>query len=374
MAIAVPSSVLDLLEAARRVLLIGHVGPDGDCVGATLSLARGLEALGKHVDVCVDDILSGFLRRIDTSDRIRRAADLVGGGWDAAALVDVAEGSRIGQVNERLLPGVNALAIVDHHHVTVERAGFPLAPEALLATWIDSAFPAASLMVEAILARWRARTRSVPAAELHAPALAGFATDTGFGRFDNADAEHLGYFKHMLEEAGVSVEALLERLRFRVPQPVWDIAVNGLLPSSSELDGPEIEALRQLEARGVLVEEQIRDGLALVLVPRALLDALVALGRIQEPELVDRDVLYALKKERMSRLREAGATMTVLLAESADQRVWVSIRAPDSAARELAEFLGGGGHDRAAGATLGGCTVDAARDRVLGWVASRRSG
>jgi nanoRNase/pAp phosphatase (c-di-AMP/oligoRNAs hydrolase) len=226
-------------------------------------------------------------------------------------------------------------------------------------------------MVSAILARWRERMGAVDLAELYRPALAGFATDTGFGRFAPVESSQLRYFKHMLVESGVSLEALLEQLRFRVPQSVWDLAVNGVLPSESEERGPEIDALRQLEVRGVLVEEQATDGMAIVAVPRELLSALVALGRVEESSLVDRDVLYALKKERMTRLREAGASVTVLLTEGDSGRVWVSVRSRDGSARELAEHLGGGGHDRAAGASLQCTSLDEARDRVIAWLRSR---
>jgi len=369
--IPVPQPVLRSLEEAASVLLIGHIGPDGDCAGAALALAHGLEAMGKRVDVCIDDVISGFLRRIDTGGRIRSAAELEGGAWDVAVLVDVADHDRVGDANERLLPAVGSLVIIDHHRVEVERDGFAVPEHVELITWVDASFPAASLMVAATLARWRQRLGAVNLAELYTPALAGFATDIGFGRFARIDSEHLRYFKHMLIEGGVSLEALLEQLRFRVPQSVWDLAVNGVLPSQSEVQGAEIDTLRQLEARGVLVEEQVIDGLAVVVVPRPLLDALVVLGQVEESDLVDRDVLYALKKERMSRLREAGASMTVLLTEGQSGRVWVSIRSRDGAARELAEHLGGGGHDRAAGASLQNTAIDEVRDRVIIWVRSR---
>ena len=368
--IPVPDAVLDVFEASERVLLVGHVGPDGDCVGAALSLARGLAATGQHADVCVDDVISGFLRRIDDLDQLRSAAALAGGHWDTAVLVDVADPERIGDARH-LLRDVATLVVIDHHRVEASRAGFPIAPGADFLAWIDPAFPAASLMAAAILARLRGRIAEVDGFELYGPALAGFATDTGLGRFGTVGEVELGYFKHMLVAAGLPLEQLIERLRFRVPQSVWDLTVNGGLPSESGLEGPEADDLRALERRGLLVEERLIDGAAVVTVPRELLDALVALGRREQPALNDRDVLYALKRERMNRLRDEGAAMTVLLTQGESGRVWVSVRSRDGAARALAEYLGGGGHDSAAGASLRGVTLAAAEERVVTWIRAR---
>ena len=42
---------LALLRKGRRFLLVGHVRPDGDCLGGQGALARGLQGLGKEVTI-----------------------------------------------------------------------------------------------------------------------------------------------------------------------------------------------------------------------------------------------------------------------------------------------------------------------------------
>ncbi|HEY8636952.1 MAG TPA: hypothetical protein VIL81_06765, partial [Candidatus Limnocylindrales bacterium] len=50
---AVPAAVVDRLRGARRVLAVSHEDPDADTLGATLGVARLVEALGGAADaVC----------------------------------------------------------------------------------------------------------------------------------------------------------------------------------------------------------------------------------------------------------------------------------------------------------------------------------
>ena len=58
-----------LLMAAGSLVLVSHVGPDGDTLGSTLGLARALKQAGKQVRLLVDDTLPAvyqFLPEMDT--------------------------------------------------------------------------------------------------------------------------------------------------------------------------------------------------------------------------------------------------------------------------------------------------------------------
>ena len=50
---AAQERALELLRAGQRFLLVGHVRPDGDCLGSQAALVSVLEALGKE-DPCLD--------------------------------------------------------------------------------------------------------------------------------------------------------------------------------------------------------------------------------------------------------------------------------------------------------------------------------
>ncbi len=54
---AVPDAVVDRLRGAKRVLAVSHENPDADTLGASLGVARLVEAMGGTVDlVCTDPV------------------------------------------------------------------------------------------------------------------------------------------------------------------------------------------------------------------------------------------------------------------------------------------------------------------------------
>ena len=52
---ALAAAVADVLFTAKRVLLCGNTGADGDVAGTTLALAKALKTLGKDVVVYNDE-------------------------------------------------------------------------------------------------------------------------------------------------------------------------------------------------------------------------------------------------------------------------------------------------------------------------------
>ena len=45
----------ELLKAAKKLVIVSHVSPDGDTLGSSLALMHALRALGKDVIMNVDD-------------------------------------------------------------------------------------------------------------------------------------------------------------------------------------------------------------------------------------------------------------------------------------------------------------------------------
>ena len=105
LSVCVPSELIDTLTSARRPLIVGHVTPDTDALGAMLALVRALPQNDVAISVAVDGVGSkaGFLlelvgdvpvadaRRVADADVVvvldtagpRRAS--VTGGWEAVA-------------------------------------------------------------------------------------------------------------------------------------------------------------------------------------------------------------------------------------------------------------------------------------------------
>ena len=51
--------LLRALDSAGRVLILGHISPDGDCVGSMLALGAILKKRGKTVSLCLQDRRGG---------------------------------------------------------------------------------------------------------------------------------------------------------------------------------------------------------------------------------------------------------------------------------------------------------------------------
>ncbi len=113
---AVPAGVVAALEAARTVLVVSHENPDADTLGAGLGIARLVEERGgRATTVCSDPVpeLYAFLPGIE---RFRTDPE-PGLDYDLLVVVDCGSLDRVGPVRHRhaaLFAGL-ARMVVDHH-------------------------------------------------------------------------------------------------------------------------------------------------------------------------------------------------------------------------------------------------------------------
>jgi len=148
--IPVPDDVVKALAGGKRVLVVGHTPPDGDCVGSALGLKRGLEALGKEVDAVVDSDLPGNLRTLGDAGELKKANALGDEPYDLVVLVDVANAKRIGNAAD-FLPKAKAVLALDHHHETPTHEGLGISDDVKLTTWIETSAESATYLVAGAL-------------------------------------------------------------------------------------------------------------------------------------------------------------------------------------------------------------------------------
>lgn len=105
-----------LLERVRgrKIAVIGHSRPDGDCIGAQVAVARVLTSLG-HVCVCVNsDVVPRRLQFLVPGMPFLRTDDAVVDPTDYAAIfVDCADHARGGERLRTRFP--TPVANIDHH-------------------------------------------------------------------------------------------------------------------------------------------------------------------------------------------------------------------------------------------------------------------
>jgi phosphoesterase RecJ-like protein len=105
--------ILARLAAARRVLLVLHVRPDGDSIGSTLAMARALRKMGKSAEVVAPDPIPPNLAFVPGAESALPAGGTQG-TFDTALFLDCASLDRIGGATADLARAGPVLN-VDHH-------------------------------------------------------------------------------------------------------------------------------------------------------------------------------------------------------------------------------------------------------------------
>ncbi len=162
----------NLLRRAQRVLVLGHIRPDGDCIGSMVALGLGLQHLGKDVAVWSTEPSSPRYRFLPalitppTHNDFKR--------FDLIAIVDTSVLTRAAIDPAAFSAGVPTL-LIDHHLPVEDGATYAC---------INPAESAAACIVYDILIEL-----GVPLAEPIAAALyAGLLTDTGCFTYQNVTA------------------------------------------------------------------------------------------------------------------------------------------------------------------------------------------
>ena len=104
--------ILDTVRASKTICIVGHIRPDGDCIGSQLGLAMALKAEGKKVTVWNEDAIPTKLKFLDPESLFQKPRP--GRKFDCVIAADCASYERLGKVaacvSERDL-----LINIDHH-------------------------------------------------------------------------------------------------------------------------------------------------------------------------------------------------------------------------------------------------------------------
>ena len=106
------NKTVQIIDQANNILILGHINPDGDCVGSMAALSLGLKSIKKKVAVWSDEPLPLKYRfiKIDFEKPCQENID----GFDLIIVVDTAVETRIGAKLDFKHNRTPVLAI-DHH-------------------------------------------------------------------------------------------------------------------------------------------------------------------------------------------------------------------------------------------------------------------
>jgi phosphoesterase RecJ-like protein len=305
---AVPQTVIDRLRGARRVLAVSHENPDADTVGATLAIVRLVEAMGGRADPVCSDPIPPLYAFLDGVERFALDPD-PDADYDLLVLSDCATVERVGEVGARHAELFERLprVIVDHH-ASNDASGE--------ADWIDPN-AAATCEMSTLLAVRMGADLAADGGALATGLMAGIVMDTATFAHPNATPRTL-VVSAALVEAGAPLSDISRRLYRTKPDA-------------------------QLRLFGVVLDrlESVDHGR-------------VVWSSITEADLAATGSERAYSEGIIDLLSQAEAAEVVILFKEAGSATRVSVRTRPGGvdATVLTGRFGGGGHARAAGASI----------------------
>ena len=297
--------IIEKIKEAKNILLVSHIGPDGDTIGSTIAFSNLINDNfeGKNVDFVIQhkipDIYK-FLPNVDKCFLTNREISI--SCYDLAIAIDCATKNRMGYI-ERIFDKAKFKINIDHHitnpkyaNINVINAGLSSCGELIfdfaLKTNLNISKNTATCLYTAILA------------------------DTGAFRYSNTTAETLKSAS-MLVELGANPHLIYEHCFERRPVEMLKIASRAM-------------------ADAIFLSD---DKIAYTVVDRAMLSRFNALDEHLEgiPEM----------------LRQATSVeVAFVLKETIKNEAKFSFRSKTLDVSSLCAKFGGGGHKCAAGCIL----------------------
>lgn len=297
-----PPQLVALLQARASFVLAVHKGPDGDALGSALGLYHALKDQGKQVQLVSPTAVPRHYRWMPGAEEVGQE---VAGAPEVAITLDCDGLERVGQLRPAI-EQAPTFANIDHHAND--------APFGDL-VYVDQRAAAAAQLVYRLLQALGWTVTPQIATCLYT----GIATDTGFFRFENADALALREASELVA-AGATPATIAEAVS--EAKPLYRLRLLG-------------RALRavQMDAAGRVAWS--------VLTPQDFQEAGAGAGDTE-------GVVDALKQA------EGQQAAVLFKAPERDDRWQISLRSWLIDVAAIARGFGGGGHARAAGCDVSG--------------------
>jgi len=296
-----------MISKAQRIVVLSHIRPDGDSVGAMLGMAFALEAQGKTVQRVNADGVPSIFRHLPGSDLIRKKLE---GEFDLSISLDCSDLSRTGGVMGETQVDIN----IDHHITN---------PHFAKINYVDPEAVATSAILAEHLKDWGLQINQNAAITL----LSGMVSDTIGFRTPNVTPHTLRLAADLMEN-GINLSDIYSRALVRRSVEAaryWGRGLNGL----------------NQEGRLVWTTLTLKDR-----------------GEVGYPGNDDADLNNVISNLD-------GIDISVLFVEQRPGHWKISWRAqPGFDISVIAQSLGGGGHPPAAGTEMDG-SYEEVIDKVL---------
>jgi phosphoesterase RecJ-like protein len=296
------------IDKAHRIVLAGHVNPDGDTLGCVLALAHVLRIAGKDVTAISTDGVPDIYRWMPGTDRIVTGTDRR--DFDLAIVCDAGALERIGRSVMPAIESAPHLIDIDHHVADGVFGDIRILDVTAAAT-AELVWP----LILSLEKLWKRSLADRPVAEC---LMTGLITDTGSFRFLNVTPRTF------------TLAARLQQLG-ALPAPITERVFENKSYASVKLLGRAIDSMQQTP------------------------DGRVAWAHVSAQDFADLDATDSDTEGIVNHVRSVdGVQVGILFREVPGKKVRISLRARDgSDVNHIANVFGGGGHKLAAG-----CSVD----------------
>lgn len=286
----------ELLKAAKKLVIVSHVSPDGDTLGSSLALMHALRMLGKDVIMNVDDDISTVYSFLPGIAEYRRFAPDESVDADLLVIIDASSADRAGNAMEVVKSP--AVLNIDHHKTNTRFADY---------LYLDSDAAATAEIIYSLLLEMGIKlTRDIATCIYE-----GIYTDTGSFKYSNTTSNTL--------------------------KTAADLLNYGVNPSLIS-DNMELKSRSQVEMLRKVLETLtfLKDGkIAYIEIPLELYDHNVETDAfISYPRYVE------------------GVEIALLFKQVEENLTRVSFRSKEIDVAKIALSFGGGGHKKAAGCSI----------------------
>ncbi len=315
--------IVDIINGGKKFLITTHLFSEGDAIGSELALKRFLCGLNKGAVIVNNEALPEVYRCFDTDRDVKflrnKDVNINLDDFDAIFIVDVADWGQLGDFADMIKSGSLTKICIDHHASNPGFADINV---------IDKDASSAGELIFDLIAFMNGEITL----EIATPLYLSIATDTGWFKFSNTSAKALKVCSDLIE-AGVKSELMYEQLyqtRHMSYLKLLNLALGILRP---ECDGKVVWTK--------LTKDMIKSsGVA----------------------FVDTDVVIDLVRA----VKEV--EVVIIFREIGERTTKVSFRSKHTVdVAKLASDFGGGGHVRAAGASINE-PVDTAIGKVISGV------
>lgn len=191
-------------ENMRKILVVGHISPDGDAIGSSVGIAKFLKNIGKEAYVYLEDIPETFnflltnVTVLNSDEMLKKISEI-----NQIIFVDGGEASRFPNVD--ILLSSNAEKICIDHHV---RCG-----QFVDNMYVEEDSPSATQIIYKIL---KQVSKDALDTKVMQALITGLITDTGGFKYSSTNADSFTFAKNAYLK-GVDIAEIFEKIEGEIP-------------------------------------------------------------------------------------------------------------------------------------------------------------